>query len=197
VPVQEVQQPGAPLTKHWPDLVHRPPRPSPVAEQELRVGRHRYAEAVQLVGVRSKLQQRFRLLVPRELLIAHPVGPELIIAYDEVRETVKPSVEEGRLIDDVRAAPERRERLLLPLRQDLWRVRLRSIDVLDATTGGGVVRSELRLQPLQLDRLVPVAELRDPLHQRVRRHLDVFGTLQLHVELAQQRELALRSSREV
>ncbi len=188
VPVEQVDQPSPALTEHRRDLGERVADPAAAAEQQLGVGVERDARPVELVGVGRQLQQRLGLLVTRQLGVAYPVRPA--VADEEVGEAVEPAIEEGPLVDDVGAGPQRRERVGLPLPQHVRGVGAGAVDLGGSATGGGVVRAELGAQAVELDRLVPVTEVGDPLGQRVGGLVGRLDPAELDVEPAQHRVLA-------
>ena len=193
--MQQVQQPLAALPEHRRQIAQREPDVATVAEQQLNVVGQRDPGCRELIGVRRELEQSLRPLVPGELGIADAVG--VAVADHEVGEPVEAAVEERRLADKVGAGLERREGLAATLGQDRGRVGLGVVDEADAAARRRVIRRQTLAQASQLAGFVLKADLGDAVHQGVDGGLGRRDPSQLHVELTEQGELALRCPGEV
>ena len=154
-----------------------------VAEHEPHLLRRRDPEPVQLVAIRGELKQRGDLRRSGQLGVLHLVDAVAGV-HDEVGESEEAAVEEGGLENHVRA---RRERHLGRGGSGSERPGSAQVGPRDLDHAGPEARPVLPEHPL----LVGVAEARGALEHGIRFLDDARAAAELHVERAQEGELAV------
>ena len=194
--VDQRTQPRHPLTEHRADVFEPVVGRSSVPEQQVHRRADRDPARFELLCVGGELEEGGDLRPARELRVVDL--PLVADPDEEVREAEEGAVEEGRLEDDVRAVAHRlQRRLACGLEGHEVGGVLRPRDLRHAARGAGDVLTELVDVRLQLPFFVPIAETGGPPVHRVLGLGHRLDAVELRVELAHERPLALGSRLQV